>query len=59
MCALKLPLCFLDHVGGSAIGLIWQALGEMGDIFKPKKVESLGVLILRIQNIALLMKNIF
>jgi hypothetical protein len=65
---LKLPLGFLDHVDGSARGFFWRSkdiekkakcIVKWEKVYKPKKAGGLGVLNLRNQNKALLMKNIF
>jgi hypothetical protein len=68
MCILKLPLGFLDHVDNSSRNFFWKGkdiekkgkcLVKWENVCKPKKAGVLGVLNLRTQNIALLMKNLF
>ena len=68
MCTLKLPLGFLDYIEGSTRGFFWRGkdihkkgkcLVKWENVCKPKRVGGLGVLNLRKQNIALLMKHLF
>jgi hypothetical protein len=68
MCILKLPLGFLDHVDNSSRNFFWKGkdieqkgkcLVKWYNVCKPKKAGGLGVLNLRTQNIALLLKFLF
>ena len=68
MCTLKLPLGFLDYIEGSTRGFFWRGkdihkkvkcLVKWENVCKPKKFGGLGVLNLRTQNTALLMKHLF
>jgi hypothetical protein len=68
MCSLKLPLEFLDHIIGSSRGFFCRGkqIEEKGKwlvkwekICRPKKAGGIGILNLRTQNIALIMKNLF
>jgi hypothetical protein len=68
MCILKLPLGFLDHLDNSSRNFLWKGkdfqqkgkcLVKWENVCKPKKAGGLGVLNLRTQNVALLLKNLF
>ena len=67
MCTIKMHLRFLDLVEGSARNFLWRnrdidkrgnCLVKWEHICKPKKAGGLGVLNLRTQNTALLMKHL-
>ena len=68
MCTIKLPLGFLDHVENSCRNFLWKGkdiekkgkcLVKWETVCKPKEAGGLGIKSLRIQNNALMMKNLF
>ena len=68
MCTVKMPRRFLDHVEGSARKFLWRGrdinkkgncLVKWEQVCKPKKCGGMGVMNLRTQNSALLMKHLY